>query len=155
MRECLGPDSGESAQLFNEPRHGLGKSFHSAPASFILSADEPAQAAGHRVTLGRFGCDMSSFSITQQQSAQPDTSILLPHGLLNMNVLSGFHVAMKAVAAKHIIVDLSGIPHMDSAGLGAFLTLHAALRKESRTLALTLPTKRVPMSISLTKADTT
>jgi len=97
---------------------------------------------------------MSSYSIAQHQSAQPDTVVLRPDGPINTNVLSGFHAAMKAVTAKHIILDLSGIPHMDSAGLGAFLTLHAALQKESRTLALTLPTKRVQMLIGLTKADT-
>ena len=97
---------------------------------------------------------MSSFSIAQQQSAQPDTVVLRPDGPLNVNVLPEFNAATKAVSAKHIVVDLSGIPHMDSAGLGAFLTLHTALQKESRTLALTLPTKRVQMLIGLTKADT-
>lgn len=97
---------------------------------------------------------MSSYSIAQQQSAQPDTVVLRPDGPLNVNVLPEFNAVTKAVSAKHVVVDLSGIPHMDSAGLGAFLTLHAALHKENRTLALTLPTKRVQMLIGLTKADT-
>lgn len=97
---------------------------------------------------------MASFNVAQQQGSQPDTVILRPDGPLTINVLPEFNATAKATPAKRIVIDLSGIPHMDSAGLGALLTLHAALHKDARTLALTRPEKRVQMLISLTKADT-
>jgi anti-sigma B factor antagonist len=97
---------------------------------------------------------MAFFHVTQQQGSQPDTVILRPDGPLNINVLAEFNASTKAATAKHLVLDLSGIPHMDSAGLGALLTLHAALQKEDRTLALAHPEKRVQVLIALTKADT-
>lgn len=97
---------------------------------------------------------MASFHVTQQQGSQPDTVILRPDGPLNINVLPEFQASAKATTAKRIVLDLGGIPHMDSAGLGVLLTLHAALQKEGRTLALTHPAKRVQVLIALTKADT-
>lgn len=97
---------------------------------------------------------MSSFNVAQQQGSQPDTVVLRPDGPLTINVLAEFNATAKATTAKRVVMDLSGIPHMDSAGLGALLILHAALHKEGRILALSQPEKRVQMLISLTKADT-
>jgi anti-anti-sigma factor len=97
---------------------------------------------------------MSFFHVAQQQGSQPDTVILRPDGPLIINVLPEFQAAANAATAKRVIVDLSGIPYMDSAGLGILLTLQAALHKEDRTLALAHPQKRVQVLISLTKADT-
>ena len=90
----------------------------------------------------------------QRNGTQPGTVILRPEGPLTMNVLPEFNAATRAVSDQLLVVDLSGIPHMDSAGLGSLLTLHSARLKDGKQLAIASPTPKVQMLIKLTKVDT-
>ena len=90
----------------------------------------------------------------QRNGTQPGTTILRPEGPLIIAALPEFNVAAKAVTDHLLVLDLSGIPHMDSAGLGAILTLHSMRLKEGKQLTLAAPTQKVQMLIKLTKVDT-
>ena len=97
---------------------------------------------------------MSALPVEQRNGTQPGTTILRPEGPMVIAVLPEFNAAAKAVTDHLLVLDLGGVPHMDSAGLGAILTLHSARAKDGKLLAVAAPTQKVQMLIKLTKVDT-
>jgi anti-sigma B factor antagonist len=53
-----------------------------------------------------------------------------------------------------LIIDLAGVPYMDSAGLGAILTAYASCQRHQHKFALANVPQRVMVLLQLTKVDT-
>ena len=53
-----------------------------------------------------------------------------------------------------LIIDLSGVPYMDSAGLGALLTAYASCQRNGKKFALTGISSRVMVLLEVTKINT-
>jgi len=54
----------------------------------------------------------------------------------------------------HILIDLDGIPWIDSPGLGVLMSIHALLRQENGCMKLLNPSARIKSILSVTKLDT-
>jgi anti-anti-sigma factor len=74
-------------------------------------------------------------------------------GPLTLATLFEFQAATKLDPTAKLIIDLGGVPYLDSAGLGAILSFHAACRRNSRKYALVGMTPRVYTIFTASKVD--
>jgi anti-sigma B factor antagonist len=74
-------------------------------------------------------------------------------GPLTLATLFEFQAATKLDPTAKLIIDLGGVPYVDSAGLGAVLSFHAACRRTNRKYALVGMTPRVYTMFSASKVD--
>jgi len=65
-----------------------------------------------------------------------------------------FQDAVRKQQAKGLILDLGGVPYMDSAGLGAILGAYVSCQRNGRKFALAGVTRRVLTLLEVTKVDT-
>jgi anti-sigma B factor antagonist len=78
---------------------------------------------------------------------------LLLKGPLTLATLFEFQDAIKLDPAAKLIIDFSGVAYVDSAGLGAILSFHAACRRQNRKYVLVGMTTRVYTMFSASKVD--
>lgn len=61
--------------------------------------------------------------------------ILELRGVLSIHTVFGFQDAVKRENAPELIIDMSGVPYIDSAGLGALVAAYVGAQKAMRKLA--------------------
>lgn len=84
--------------------------------------------------------------------------ILRLSGALTLHTMFPFQEAMRADKAHTLILDLSGVPYVDSVGIGALVGAYVSRQRDGRKLALVGVTERVNASLGvsqLTKFFTT
>lgn len=74
-------------------------------------------------------------------------------GPLTLSTLFDLQEALRVDPKPKTIIDLSGVPYMDSAGLGALLSFHASCKRTGREYALVGMTPRVHTMFSASKVD--
>jgi anti-sigma B factor antagonist len=84
------------------------------------------------------------------KGTQSGLSILRMAGPLSIRTLFAFHDAVRKDPPPALILDLSGVPYMDSAGLGALVGAQVAAQKAGRTLAITGINKQVRALLEMT-----
>jgi anti-sigma B factor antagonist len=62
--------------------------------------------------------------------------ILALKGPLTIHTIFNFQTAVREESSAAVILDFSGVPFMDSAGLGALVGARVALQKANRPLAI-------------------
>jgi anti-sigma B factor antagonist len=62
--------------------------------------------------------------------------LLTLKGPLTIHTIFNFQTAVREQSAGAVIIDFSGVPFMDSAGLGALVGARVALQKANRQLAI-------------------
>jgi len=77
--------------------------------------------------------------------------ILRLTGPLTLANLFEFQALLRAEKAAVTIVDLSNVPYVDSAGIGALLGAHVSRQKERRSLALVGVNPRVQNALEITR----
>lgn len=77
-------------------------------------------------------------------------SILQLKGPLNIRTLFTFHDAVRKEPPPALILDFSGVPYIDSAGLGALVAASVAGQKAGRKLALASLNKQVVALLEMT-----
>jgi anti-sigma B factor antagonist len=55
--------------------------------------------------------------------------------------------------SRHLILDMSDVPYMDSAGIGALVGAYVNHQKEGRSLALVGVTDRVRAALQVTRVE--
>ena len=63
--------------------------------------------------------------VSSQGAREGQTMILSLKGPLNIHTIFNFQNAVRAETASAVIIDFSGVPFIDSAGLGALVAAHA------------------------------
>jgi anti-sigma B factor antagonist len=76
--------------------------------------------------------------------------ILRLTGPLTLANLFGFQNVLRAEKARATIIDLTSVPYIDSAGIGALLGAHVSRQKEGRSLALVGVNQRVKNALEIT-----
>ena len=76
--------------------------------------------------------------------------ILRLTGPLTLANLFGFQSLIRSEKAPATIVDLTAVPYIDSAGIGALLGAHVSRQKEGRSLALVGVNQRVKNALEIT-----
>src|SRR5690242_12050402 len=82
-----------------------------------------------------------------------DRGVLSLHGPLTMENVTPFMNAVRRENAPTMILDLSGVPYLDSSGLGCLVSACTSFAKSGRRLALTGVNKRVLKVFEITKVE--
>src|SRR5215472_3611337 len=77
-----------------------------------------------------------SIQIQVVSGSQEGIRILRLAGPLSIHTIFAFHDAVRAEPPPALIIDFSGVPFIDSAGLGALVAANIAGQKAERKLAL-------------------
>ena len=81
-------------------------------------------------------------------------SIVKLNGPLVLNTLFGFQDTMQQHTAAVTLIDLSGVPYVDSAGLGSLVKFFVSYKRHGRKLVLVAPSEQVKSLMSMTKVET-
>lgn len=82
-----------------------------------------------------------------------DRGVLSFRGPLTMENVSPFMNAVRRESAPTMILDLSGVPYLDSSGLGSLVSACTSCAKAGRRIALTGVNKRVLKVFEITKME--
>lgn len=74
-------------------------------------------------------------------------------GPLTLQTLFEFQAAGRQDASKPMILDISGVPYMDSAGLGSVISLFASCQKTKRGFGIVGLTERIRTLFEVTHVD--
>lgn len=80
-------------------------------------------------------------------------SIIRLAGPLTLRTLFDFQDASRREVTKPIIVDITNVPYMDSAGLGAVISIFASCQRTRRGFALTGLSERIRTLFEVTHCD--
>lgn len=79
--------------------------------------------------------------------------ILRLTGPITISNLFGFQDKVRSNSVPRLILDLTGVPYMDSAGIGALVGAHVSHSKDGRSLALVGVNERVLNALKITRVD--
>lgn len=75
-------------------------------------------------------------NLEKQLAATGDALVIRLNGKLSFENVHDFLAALRPEPAGHLILDMSGLSFLDSAGVGALVTLFVSRRSKGKTLAL-------------------
>ena len=75
--------------------------------------------------------------------------VLLLEGPLVMSTIQAFDDAVRADNTRSLIIDLTGVPFVDSAGIGALVGAYVSSQNRKRSLALVAVNERVRNSLKV------
>lgn len=79
--------------------------------------------------------------------------ILRLQGPVVLATLFQFQSAIRAKDASTLIMDFSGVPYIDSAGIGALVGAYVTHNKEGRSLALVGVSDRIHTALAVTRVE--
>jgi len=94
-----------------------------------------------------------AFSMEDHPGTRPGQRILTLTGPLTLAAVFGFQATVRADKSQTLIIDLTGTPYVDSAGIGALVGAYVTHQKEGRNLALVGVCERVHNAFKVTRVD--
>lgn len=88
-----------------------------------------------------------------RDGAAPGQRVLVLTGVLTISTLFAFQEFTHTDKSTALIVDLSGVPYIDSAGLGSMITAYVSRERETRKMALVGVNDRVKMVMTVSGVD--
>jgi anti-sigma B factor antagonist len=82
-----------------------------------------------------------------------DYRVLRLSGPVTISNFFEFQSLVRANTSRKLILDLSGVPYIDSAGIGALVGAYVNHEKDGRSLALVGVTKRVRDAMQVTRVE--
>ena len=95
---------------------------------------------------------MSSLEIRTTEAAE-GTRVLKLVGPLTLNTLFEFQDLVRTIESPRLIIDLSEVPYMDSAGLGALLGAFSACQRHGRKFGLASVSPRLVTVLKVAHVD--
>jgi anti-sigma B factor antagonist len=92
-----------------------------------------------------------NLQIVASDGTAPGQRILRLRGPLTVHTIFDFQATMRAEESPALIVDFSGVPYIDSAGLGSLVGAHVSAQRAHRKFALTAMNERVKALLSMTQ----
>ena len=90
----------------------------------------------------------------EEVSGTPDgVRVLRLNGPVLLTNFFEFQSKVRASASPTLILDLGGVPYMDSAGIGALVGAYVTHQKDGRRLALVGVTTRVRNTMQVTRVE--
>ncbi len=99
------------------------------------------------------GSEPLSFRL--RKGTREGRQILAPTGPLTSSTTKSFLEAVRSADAPLLVVDLAGVPYVDSMGIGALVQAHASFRRAGRELVLAGLTRRVASVFRITGVEPT
>ena len=82
-----------------------------------------------------------------------DQGVLSLRGPLTMENVPPFLNAVRRESAPTVILDFTGVPYLDSSGLGSLVSAYTSCQKAGRRVALTGVNQRVMKVFEITKVE--
>jgi len=81
---------------------------------------------------------MEKFHLDLETLPQSDAKrkVTLLNGKLTLETVHHFLQAMRAEPAPHLLLDMSGVPFLDSAGVGALVQIYVHRRNSGKSFAI-------------------
>ena len=94
---------------------------------------------------------MASARLELQQGQDRGTGSVVTRldGKLSLETVNSFLQTMRQEQAKHVVLDMSGVSFLDSAGVGALVSLFVTRKHAGKTLALAILTKQAMAVLQL------
>ena len=83
-----------------------------------------------------------------------ETRVLALEGPLTLNTLFEFQDLVRTIHSPRLIIDLAGVPYMDSAGLGSVLGAFASCERHGRQFAVANVCPRIVTLLRVAHVDT-
>jgi len=90
----------------------------------------------------------------EEGSGSPDQRILTLNGPVVLATLFRFQDAIRSKPSRTLVIDFTGVPYIDSAGIGSLVGAYVTHNKEGRTLALVGVNERVWNALKVTQVET-
>ena len=74
-------------------------------------------------------------------------------GPLTLQNVFGFQSKVRADNSRALILDFTGVPLADSAGIGALVGAYVTRQKDGRTLGLVAVNQRIHQALEVTRVD--
>jgi anti-sigma B factor antagonist len=94
-----------------------------------------------------------SLRLHDEPGIQPGTRILRLTGALVMSTMFEFQATVRADQSKSLILDFSGVPYVDSAGIGALVGAYVTRQHGGRSLALVGVSERIHHALQVTRVE--
>lgn len=88
-------------------------------------------------------------AVVRSHGAREGEGIMRLQGPLTLNTFLNFQNAVREESCSRLLVDLTGVPYVDSAGLGSLVGALVTLQRANRRLALVGPNQRVRALIQM------
>ena len=85
--------------------------------------------------------------------AKDGQRILRLKGPLVVNNLFDFQAKVRADKSRSLIIDLTDVPYIDSAGIGALVGAYVIHQKEGRSLSLVGVSQRIHSALQVTRVE--
>jgi anti-anti-sigma factor len=96
---------------------------------------------------------MDQFKIESLPGSSEGVRILRLSGPFTLRELFDFQAAVRALQDPVTLIDLTGVPYMDSASLGAVMMVHASAQRNQRRYALVGVPDRIRTLFSVSGVD--
>jgi len=93
---------------------------------------------------------MDQLEIERTPGSLPDVTILTLKGPLTLGTLFDFQTTLRQPELKSTIIDFSGVPYMDSGGLGVVLSHWAHTQRHGSKFALVAMSDKVSVILDMT-----
>ena|ERR1700722_12627477 len=93
---------------------------------------------------------LENLQIVSGQGAREGQTVMSLLGPLSLHTLFAFQNAIKAETSPVLIVDFTGVPFIDSAGLGALVAAHITAGKSNRKLGFAAMNTQVTTLVEMT-----
>src|SRR5579864_6673923 len=94
-----------------------------------------------------------SLRIEDQPTTLPGTRALRLDGPLVLTTIFEFQATVRANKSRALIIDFTGVPYADSAGIGALVGAYVTHQKDGRSLALVGVSERVLNALKVTRVE--
>jgi anti-sigma B factor antagonist len=84
---------------------------------------------------------------------QPGHRILRLRGPVVLGTLFHFQSTLRSREDRVLIIDFTGVPYVDSAGIGALVGAYVSHNKDGRSLALVGVSERVRQTMGVTRVE--
>lgn len=123
---------------------------------FFVAKSAGPEGAGRKIGLlgtGKFyrvrAMDIAKLLISRANGERDGERILRLAGPLTLSTFPPFQAAVREESCARLLVDLSDVPYVDSAGLGSLVGALVRLQRASRRLELVGPCPRVRALIQM------
>jgi len=94
-----------------------------------------------------------SLSIEETNGSRDGIKIFHLSGPLILNNVFAFQTKVRTDTSRGLILDLSAVPYMDSAGIGAMVGAYVSRQKDGRTLGLVGVNQRIRQALEVTRVE--
>lgn len=92
-------------------------------------------------------------TIEDLDGSRPGQRVLRLKGPVVLSTLFHFQSTLRAKDAPALLIDFTGVPYIDSAGIGALVSAYVTHNKDGRSLALVGVNDRVRNALIVTRVE--